>query len=649
MRRIYRKEIAVQVASPTLRFEGTVALSNARKRFAFLFIVLAAGLTLAACGSESDDDSGGALEKLGGSADATTTSAQADEPPATLAVSNAQLAKSVVLIAPLAEDSDGYTPVGCVGSGTVIDKTGRILTNFHVVDSIGECEYDRIGIYTIDRTDDEPTPSYIADVAAASADLDLAVLQIVADKEGDEIDIEELDLPAIAVGDSDALELGDDLHIMGFPGIGGSTITFTNGTVSGFTRQPNIDGRAWIKTDATIAGGNSGGTAVNNSGELVAIPTLAGSTDDPDAQTVDCRFITDTNSDGVINGLDSCIPVGGFINGLRPVALAADLLKEAEDTDPGDYQSSVTSGDYYSEDFEDFTTEDAVFSDLVFSPGITDDDEPVKDVTFLAEGETDTLCAFWTYDGMIDGVSWDAVWFLDGETLPEWSTLDDTWTGGTSGQYYVCGQAPDGLSGGSYELVVSVAGTPMYGDAIVVGPKGSESTLTLTNDSSSVWCYIYVSPSTANNWGTDDLGSDEVIDEGGQYRVELAAGEYDVKAKDCELNDLFEKTAVKVDGDTEVTIGADEIGEFDRSGDLAEVTVENSSGEVVCHVQISPTSDETWGSDWLDSEEVLPDGESRSFRLEGGEYDMRALDCDQEELWVEEAVEIDGELTVTVR
>lgn len=624
-----------------------IAVSQFSRPLALLAILLMGMISLVGCGSDGDDEPSGALEKLGGEGDAATTTAQTGEP-TKLTVSNAELAKSVVLIVPLVERSDSFAPVGCVGSGTIIESTGRILTNFHVVDSISECEYDRIGIYTIDRTDDDPVPTYIADVAASSADLDLAVLQIVADAEGNEVDPDELDLPAIPVGDSDSLELGDDLHIMGFPGIGGLTITFTNGTVSGFTRQPNIDGRAWIKTDATIAGGNSGGTAVNNDGELVAIPTLAGSTDDPDAQTVDCRFITDTNSDGVINGLDSCIPVGGFINGLRPVALAADLLADADDADPSNYEHSVTSDDYFAGDVEDFSAEDANLSDLVFSHGVTNAEEPIDDVTFLAAGETDTLCAFWQYEGMVDGVSWDAVWFIDGELLPEWSTLDDTWNGGDSGRYYVCGQAENGLPSGSYELVISVSGTPMYGDAIAVGPAGTESELTLTNDSNEVWCFLYVSPSVANNWGKDDLGAEDTMGPGDTYTTELAAGSYDVKAKDCELNNLFEKTGVRVDGDTEIAIGADEIGDFDRSGDLAEITLENTTGDTVCHVQISPVDDETWGSDWLDSDEVLPDGESRTFRLEPGDYDIRALDCDQEEVWVEQKVAVDDELSLTV-
>ena len=88
------------------------------------------------------------------------------------------------------------------------------------------------------------------------------MLRIVADVKGQRVP--NLNLPAVDVGDSDLLQLGDQMAIFGYPGIGGETVTFTSGNVSGFSRDPKVNSaRAWIKTDATIAGGNSGGTAVN--------------------------------------------------------------------------------------------------------------------------------------------------------------------------------------------------------------------------------------------------------------------------------------------------------------------------------------------------------------------------------------------------
>lgn len=63
---------------------------------------------------------------------------------------------------------------------------------------------------------------------------------------------------------------------MGYPGIGGEMTTFTKGVVSDFTCERGVEGRAFIKTDATIAGGNSGGLVANQQGESVGVPTQVG-------------------------------------------------------------------------------------------------------------------------------------------------------------------------------------------------------------------------------------------------------------------------------------------------------------------------------------------------------------------------------------
>ena len=133
----------------------------------------------------------------------------------------------------------------------------------------------------------------------------------------------------MTLGDSDSVEIGDSLQILGYPGIGGETITFTEGAVSGFTSDRSVEGRAWIKTDATIAGGNSGGMAANALGELIGVPTIAASGAEG-GDIVDCRPVADTNRDGSIDQFDTCVPIGGFINGLRPVNLALPLIAAAQ-------------------------------------------------------------------------------------------------------------------------------------------------------------------------------------------------------------------------------------------------------------------------------------------------------------------------------
>ena len=224
------------------------------------------------------------------------------------------------------------------GSGTIVSRNGLILTNYHVVDvsdlirenrrnrNVTVLENKMVVLITR-QTDQPPVATYIADVVDALPNLDLAVLRITSDLTGKEVDPSTLNLPFIELGDSDRVEIEDALRIYGYPSIGGSTITFTRGSVSGFDSEPGVRGRAWIKTDATISGGNSGGTALNDAGQLVGVPTQASVSSA--RQATDCRRIQDTNGDGEVDENDTCIPIGGFINALRPVNLAKDMIARA--------------------------------------------------------------------------------------------------------------------------------------------------------------------------------------------------------------------------------------------------------------------------------------------------------------------------------
>jgi hypothetical protein len=168
---------------------------------------------------------------------------------------------------------------------------------------------------------------YHAEVMQADRSLDLAVIILTTDLENNPVDRSQLDLPAVEMGDAGRLQLGDPLTILGYPGIGGDTITLTRGEVGGFTSEPDYGDRAYIKTSATIAGGNSGGLVADERGFLIGIPTQLGSGGDD--VLIDCRVIADTNRDGEINSLDGCVPAGGFINVLRPINLAVPLIEAA--------------------------------------------------------------------------------------------------------------------------------------------------------------------------------------------------------------------------------------------------------------------------------------------------------------------------------
>lgn len=232
------------------------------------------------------------------------------------------------------------------GSGTLISPTGQILTNWHVVDMAEhrstldamEDEFAASGQPISARLLDDavlvltsngeslPEPRYIAEVTASDALLDLAVLQIVGDGAGP-IDRASLDLPFVPLGDSDAVNLGDPIDLFGFPWIGGGTLTYTSGVVSGFITD-SVVGRVWVNTDATMASGSSGGTAINRAGELIGIPTQG---------TLSGCLPADMNLDGRIDARDEgCLVEPGSIGQLRPVNLALDLIEAPPGSDPRD-------------------------------------------------------------------------------------------------------------------------------------------------------------------------------------------------------------------------------------------------------------------------------------------------------------------------
>jgi S1-C subfamily serine protease len=215
------------------------------------------------------------------------------------------------------------------GSGSIVSKDGLILTNAHLIEQPMNIRADFYLISITENPAAPPVDMYFAEPLIVDEDLDLAVLRIVTDLKYNPVDPDALNLTPVQLGDSSTLELGDPLIILGYPGIGGDTVTLTRGDVGGFTLSRKLTEPAFIKTSATISGGTSGGMAVDEFGRLVAVPTQLGY-GQSEGDFVDCRVAADTNGDGKINEKDDCIPVGGFINALRPINLAKPLIERAQ-------------------------------------------------------------------------------------------------------------------------------------------------------------------------------------------------------------------------------------------------------------------------------------------------------------------------------
>ncbi len=270
--------------------------------------------------------------------------------------------QSVVQIIAIVE-LNGERVQGWTGSGTIISNDGLILTNAHVVLSDRYYEVVDLVVSITMAQDRPPEPMFYADVLQADANLDLAVIKIRSDLNGGVPNFSALGIQPVPLGNSDDLQLGDPLIIIGYPGIGGETITLTRGEVSGFTAETPYGNRAFIKTSATIAGGNSGGLAASPQGEIIGVPTQVGSGDLEDL-VVDCRPLADTNRDGVVDDRDNCVPTGGFINALRPIRLAMPMIEAAQAGQVAiEEESSGPSGEEYDPEGDIILSED--FSDNV--------------------------------------------------------------------------------------------------------------------------------------------------------------------------------------------------------------------------------------------------------------------------------------------
>jgi S1-C subfamily serine protease len=149
-----------------------------------------------------------------------------------------------------------------MGSGMIVDPNGYILTNAHV---IGDGEYDKITVSLIDGSSIE------GKVLWYDSTLDLAVVKV--DKTG---------LPAVELGDSDELMVGEPAVAIGNPMTLDLERTVTQGVISGLNRSITFENGTTIKpliqTDASINSGNSGGPLFNAEGQVIGINTAKMST-----------------------------------------------------------------------------------------------------------------------------------------------------------------------------------------------------------------------------------------------------------------------------------------------------------------------------------------------------------------------------------
>jgi S1-C subfamily serine protease len=165
-----------------------------------------------------------------------------------------RLSPAVVLVA----TEDGQ------GSGSVIDKKGTVVTNWHVVRG-----YDRVVVFfkpagsrTLKKKD-----AYVAQVLKFDEVSDLALLKI---------DAPPVDMPVAKLGSMKDVSVGQEVHAIGHPD--GETWTYTKGTVSQirpaykWSAEDGIEHRAGvIQTQTPINPGSSGGPLLDENGEVIGV------------------------------------------------------------------------------------------------------------------------------------------------------------------------------------------------------------------------------------------------------------------------------------------------------------------------------------------------------------------------------------------
>ncbi|TXN24600.1 Do family serine endopeptidase [Methylobacterium sp. WL9] len=158
------------------------------------------------------------------------------------------------------EDAPGRGPGGTpgeraqrsLGSGVIVDASGLVITNNHVIDNMNE-----VKVSLADRREFEAT------IVLRDPRTDLAVLKIKSPA----------DVAPMPIGDSDHLEVGDFVMAIGNPFGVGQTVT--QGIISALARTQvgSSDYQFFIQTDAAINPGNSGGALVDLKGHLVGVNT----------------------------------------------------------------------------------------------------------------------------------------------------------------------------------------------------------------------------------------------------------------------------------------------------------------------------------------------------------------------------------------
>ena len=192
------------------------------------------------------------------------------------------------------------------GSGFIISDDGYILTNFHVIESSDSVT---VALYSGEE--------YDAQVIGYDESNDIAVLKI--DAQG---------LAPVVLGDSDNLNVGDDVIAIGNP-LGELTFTLTAGKISAKGREVTFSNNVTmdlLQTDCAINSGNSGGALFNMYGEVIGVTNAKYSSSGSEASIDNIGFAIPMNS---IRSIVESIIEKGYISKPYMGVSVSDVSDEA--------------------------------------------------------------------------------------------------------------------------------------------------------------------------------------------------------------------------------------------------------------------------------------------------------------------------------
>ncbi|MBU0577393.1 S-layer homology domain-containing protein [Patescibacteria group bacterium] len=209
------------------------------------------------------------------------------------------------------------------GSGTVISSKGLVVTNNHVIyDDVEQKPFDTFEICITFDVQEEPVCKYTARLVANDEDMDIAILKIntkdVFNQSIGSLDYLNYQTNAEPIEES-------EVQVIGYPGSGGETITITRGQISGYDTYNDYK---YFKTDTDFDHGSSGGTALDEDGNFIGIPTYIRTYAENVGYFLDLReavdWINDSKTGSPINNENA---EGGLIMEMARLSSANEDLK----------------------------------------------------------------------------------------------------------------------------------------------------------------------------------------------------------------------------------------------------------------------------------------------------------------------------------